>query len=488
MRWPRRPSGGPSAPLIRHLFQQGNRVRILRFNRRLTLRLGGLLGGLLPVALILAQTTTPTPAPQVMEIHLDGIVHPVSADFITGGMQQAIERRYALILLQMNTPGGLDDSMRQIINKIIQSPVPVVVFVAPSGSRAASAGFFILLSADIAAMAPGTNTGAAHPVLLGGQMDEVMKQKVENDAAAYLRSIAGKRGRDVELAQTGVTESKSFTEEEALKGRLIDLIAPNRAELLTLLDGYAVTRFDGTQEVLHLSGAQVEVYSPSFRQSFLSRILDPNIAFILLILGVLGLYVEFSNPGLILPGVAGGIALILALFAFSLLPVNWAGAALIFLAIVFFVLEAKFATSGILAAGGVLSMVLGALMLINTRLPGGSIALSTALSVALPFALITIFLLRLVIRARQLKVATGTAGMVGELGRAETPLSPQGKVYVHGELWDAYCAQPVPAGAAIRVKSLDGMTLEVEPVFRSATGAGAGAVHQQPQPQTPKGA
>ncbi|MBI2819490.1 MAG: nodulation protein NfeD [Acidobacteria bacterium] len=455
-----------------------------RFKASLAILLGSLLLWLLPVASVRAQTPSPTPAPQVMEIHLDGIVHPISADFITGGMQQAIERRYALILLQVNTPGGLDDSMRQIINKIIQSPVPVVVFVAPSGSRAASAGFFILLSADIAAMAPGTNTGAAHPVLLGGQMDDVMKQKVENDAAAYLRSIAGKRGRNVELAQTGVTESKSFTEEEALEGRLIDLIAPNRAELLSKLDGYTVTRFDGTTEVLNLSGVQVEVYNPSFRQSFLSRILDPNIAFILLILGVLGLYVEFSNPGLILPGVAGGIALILALFAFSLLPVNWAGAALIFLAIVFFVLEAKFATSGILAAGGVLAMVLGALMLINTRLPGGSIALTTALSVALPFALITVFLLRLVIRARSAKVATGISGMVGELGRAETAISLQGKVYVHGELWDAFSSQPIPAGAAIRVKSITGMTLEVEPVSRSTSSP----VEQKPQQQTPKGA
>ncbi|MBI3934633.1 MAG: nodulation protein NfeD [Acidobacteria bacterium] len=454
----------------------------LGFKASLAPLLGSLLLWLLPAAPATAQS--PPLTPQVMEIHLDGIVHPVSADFITGAMQQAIERRDTLILLQLNTPGGLDDSMRQIIEKIIQSPVPVVVYVAPSGSRAASAGFFILLSADIAAMAPGTNTGAAHPVLFGGPMDEVMKQKVENDAAAYLRSIAGKRGRNVELAQSGVTESKSFTEEESLKGRLIDLVAPNRAELLAKLDGYTVTRFDGTTEVLHLTGAQVEVYNPSFRQSFLSRILDPNIAFILLILGVLGLYVEFSNPGLILPGVAGGIALILALFAFSLLPVNWAGAALIFLAIVFFVLEAKFVTHGILAAGGVLSMVLGALMLINTRLPGGSIALTTALSVAVPFALITVFLLRLVIASRHVKVATGTSGMVGEIGRVETALSPHGRVYVHGELWDAFSSQPIPAGSAIRVKSLDGMTLEVEPVSRPASNPAP----PEPQEQTPKGA
>jgi membrane-bound serine protease (ClpP class) len=413
--------------------------------------------------------------PQVMEIHLDGMVQPISAEFVTNGMQQAIERRDDLILLQLSTPGGLDESMRKIIEKIVQSPVPVVTYVAPSGSRAASAGFFILLSGDVAAMAPGTNSGAAHPVLLGGTMDDIMKQKVENDAAAYLRSIAGKRGRNVELAQTGVTESKSFTEEEALKGHLIDMIAANRAELLAKLDGLTVKRFDGAEQVLHLAGAQVELYSPSFRQNFLSTILDPNVAFILLILGVLGLYVEFSHPGLILPGVGGGIAVILALFAFSLLPVNWAGAALIFLAIVFFVLEAKFVTHGILAAGGVLAMVLGALMLINTRMPGASISLLTALSVALPFALITIFLLRLVIRSRQLKVATGTSGMVGEVGRAETALAPEGKVWVHGELWNAVSAQPVAAGAAVRVKSLDGMQLEVEPIPSQASHHTAGA-------------
>ena len=389
--------------------------------------------------------------PQVMEIRVDGMIHPISAEFVSAGMEQAILRQTDLILIQINTPGGLDSSMRQIIEKIINSPVPVAVYVAPSGSRAASAGFFILLSADIAAMAPGTNTGAAHPVFIGaGETDATMKEKVANDAAAYLRSIAGKRGRAVSLAEKGVTESKSFTESEALEGKLIDIVAANRGELLQKLDGREITRFDGNKLTLHLEGAQVEVYAPSWRQNFLSKILDPNVAFILLILGVLGLYVEFSNPGLILPGVAGGIALILALFALSLLPVNWAGAALILLAIVFFVLEAKFVTHGILAAGGVLSMVLGALMLINTRLPGGSITLATALSVALPFAAITVFLLRLVIRAQAAKSVSGDVGMIGEIGKVETALAPEGKIFVHGELWDAVSKAPVPAGTVGR--------------------------------------
>jgi membrane-bound serine protease (ClpP class) len=411
-------------------------------------------------------------SPQVVEIPVDGVIHPISAEYVTAGMEQAIRRRVDLILIPLNTPGGLDTSMRQIIEKILSSPVPVVVYVSPSGSRAASAGFFILLSADVAAMAPGTNTGAAHPVFIGtGQVDDVMKQKVENDAAAYLRSIAGKRGRNVELAEKGVTESKSFTEAEALRDKLIEIVATDRAELLQKLEGYEVTRFDGAKQVLRLTGAQIEVYSPTFRQTFLSRILDPNVAFILLILGILGLYVEFSNPGLIFPGVAGGIALILGLFALSLLPVNWAGAALILLAIVFFVLEAKFVTHGILAAGGVLSMVLGALMLINTRLPGGSVTLPTALSVALPFALITIFLLRLVIRARQVKATTGDVGMIGEIGRAENALAPRGRVTVHGELWEAVSRQPVSPGDFVRVRAVEGLTLQVEPVPNSHAGS-----------------
>ena len=421
-----------------------------------------------------------------MEIRVDGMIHPVSAEFVTGGIEQAIRGRAALVIIQLSTPGGLDTSMREIIEKIISSPVPIVVYVAPSGSRAASAGFFILLSADIAAMAPGTNTGAAHPVFLGGEPDEVMKQKVANDAAAYLRSIAGKRNRNVALAEKGVTESKSFTETEALKDGLINLVAANRAELLQKLEGYEVTRFDGQKQVLHLEGANVEVYAPNFRQTFLSHILDPNVAFILLILGVLGLYVEFTHPGLILPGVAGGIALVLSLFALSLLPINWAGAALILLAIVFFVLEAKFATHGILAAGGVVSMILGALMLINTRLPGASITFLTALSVAVPFSAVTIFLLRLVLRARLLKVATGGLGLIGEIASVQTAPSAEGKVkvYVQGELWEAVSPEPVGPGAHVRVQSLDGLTLRVEPVSNNRPGAPAPESTQE----SPKGA
>lgn len=419
------------------------------------------------LALLLSAAGLRADTPRVMEIHIDGMIHPVSAEYVTAGIDQAVKTHASLVIIELSTPGGLDTSMREIIGKIIASPIPVVVYVAPSGSRAASAGFFILLSADVAAMAPGTNSGAAHPVFMGGgQMDPVMKEKVENDAAAYLRSIVSKRDRNPELAQKGVTESKSFTETEMLQGHMIDLIANDEADLLKKLDGREVTRFDGKKEVLHTQGAIVETYAPNFRQEFLSHILDPNIAFILLIVGILGLYVEFTHPGTILPGVAGGIALVLSLFALSLLPINWAGAALILLAIVFFVLEAKFMTHGVLAAGGVLSMVLGALMLINTRLPGGSIKLVTALSVAVPFGMITMFLLRLVLRARALKISTGKAGMIGEEGVVHRGANAEGKmkVYVSGELWDAISGEPVEMGSHVKVMSMDGLTLRVAPL------------------------
>ena len=426
--------------------------------------------------------------PRVTEIRIDGMIHPVSAEYVTAGIDQAVRTHASLVLIQLSTPGGLDTSMREIIEKIIGSPIPVVVYVAPSGSRAASAGFFILLSADVAAMAPGTNSGAAHPVFMGGgTMDPVMKEKVENDAAAYLRSIVSKRNRNAELAQKGVTESKSFTETEMLQGHLIDLIANDQADLLKKLDGMEVTRFDGKKQVLHTEGAVVETYALNFRQEFLSHILDPNIAFILLIIGILGLYVEFTHPGLILPGVAGGIALVLSLFALSLLPINWAGAALILLAIVFFVLEAKFLTHGVLAAGGVLSMVLGALMLINTRLPGGSITLVTALSVAVPFGMITMFLLRLVLRARALKITTGKAGMIGEVGSVHRGPNQDGniKVYVCGELWDAISAEPVEMGSHVEVKSVDGLTLRVTPVSAARAGAAGGQPNAEQDSREP---
>jgi membrane-bound serine protease (ClpP class) len=338
----------------------------------------------------------------------------------------------------------------------------VIAYVSPSGGRAASAGFFILEAADIAAMAPGTNTGASSPVLMSGQMDEVMRRKVENDSSAWLRSTVQKRGHNAELAETTIRDAKAFTEKEALDQNLIDLIEPGEKELFAALDGRQITRFDGKKEVLHLAGAEVVDYKPTVRERIISSIADPNVGFILLVLGALGLYVEFSSPGLIFPGVAGGILALLGLSALAVLPINWVGAALLILGMAMFILEAKFASHGVLGGGGTLALVLGALLLINGP-PELQIHLSTALAVSLPFAAITMFLMTLALRARANKTITGGEGMLNEIGEARTALAPSGKVFVHGEYWDASSNSPVEEGAEVRILAVDGMKLRVEP-------------------------
>jgi len=416
------------------------------------------------VALAAAAAALAAAAPQVLAVDIDGIVHPVTVEVVSRALEQARDRGAALVLIRLNTPGGLMDAMRETIEKIVASPVPVATFVTPSGGRAASAGFFILEAGDIAAMAPGTNTGAAHPVLFAGQMDAVMKQKVENDAAAMLRSIVSKRGRNSALAEKAVFESKSFTDKEALDNRLVDLTARNDADLLRTLDGREITRFDGSKQVLHLAGATVVDYEKTWRQRILSAVSDPNIALVLLVLGALGIYVEFSSPGLILPGVAGAILALLGLSAISVLPINWLGAALLVLALALFVLEAKFTSHGILGAGGAIAMVLGAVMLIDSPLPEMRIRWSTAIALALPFSLITVVLVSLVMRARRNKVTTGPEGMVGETGVALDALAPEGKVLVRGEYWDAVATAPVAAGQAVRVMGIERLKLTVEPV------------------------
>jgi membrane-bound serine protease (ClpP class) len=402
--------------------------------------------------------------PKVLQIDIDQVVHPLTAEMIVRGIDQAAREGDAAVLIRLNTPGGLMTAMQDMIQKIVASPVPVITYVAPSGGRAASAGFFILEAGDLAAMAPATNTGAAHPVVIGGQqMDSVMKQKIENDAAASLRALVEKRGRNSSLAEKAVLESKSFTEQEALKNHLIDLVAPNEKALLSVIDGREITRFDGRRQTLHLAGAEIEHYQPSTRERVLLPLIDPNVAFVLLIIGALGVYIEFTHPGLILPGVAGGILVILAMMALTLLPINWAGAALILLGVALFVLEAKFASHGILAIGGTLALVLGAVILVDTGLPELRIRWSTAIAVALPFALITVFLLRLVLQARAQKAATGATGMIDEIGVAKTDLDPEGKVFVHGEWWNATSVAPVRQGAKVKVLGVDGLRLRVAP-------------------------
>lgn len=421
------------------------------------------IGILSAVAVALAAQGAPL-APKVVAVDVDGMIHPVTTEIVGSALAEAKRQGASLVIVRLNTPGGLMDAMRDTISEIIASPVPVVTYVEPSGGRSASAGFFILESGDVAAMAPGTNTGAAHPVAMGGEMDAVMKQKVENDAAAYLRSICTKRGRNAALAETAVRESKSFTEREALDQHLVDLVAPNEAELLTELDGRTITRFDGAKITLQTTGASIEVYQPTLRQRIIAAVADPNIALVLLVLGALGIYVEFSSPGLIAPGVVGAIFVLLGLSALSVLPINWLGAALLVLAFTLFVLEAKFTSHGILGIGGAVAMVLGAVILVNGPIPEMRIHWSTAIGLALPFSAITILLLSLVVRARHNKVVTGAEGMVGITGSAVTELAPEGKVFVHGEYWDAVAAKPVAPGAPVRVTAIEKLKLTVEPV------------------------
>jgi membrane-bound serine protease (ClpP class) len=407
--------------------------------------------------------------PLVLQLNLDREVEPVLATYIDEGIAEAASRHAALVLITMDTPGGLSDSMKDIIQHILTSSVPVAVYVSPTGARGASAGFFILLSADIAAMAPATHTGAASPVVaIGGfqlQIDETMRKKILNDATAFLRSYTEKRGRNPSLAETAVTDAKAFTEKEALDGKLIDLIATAPEDLLHQLDGRTITRFDGTKTVLALKNASISSFQLSARQSFLARIVEPDVFFVLLMVGVLGLYTEFTHPGMIAPGVIGGICAVLALYAMHILPVNFAGVLLILLALALFILEAKFTSHGVLAIGGIISMMLGAMFLIRSPLTSGGVSLGVALAATLPFALITVFLMRLVLRSRSWKSTTGREELIGEEGIAISGLGAgtEGMIRVHGELWQAVSPRPVPEGKPVRVRSVEGLKLHVEP-------------------------
>ena len=404
--------------------------------------------------------------PRVVTVAVDGVVHPITVEIVNHAIEQAQSQHAQLLLIKLDTPGGLLDATRQTIHQLLASPIPVVTYVTPSGSRAASAGFFLLEAGDIAAMAPGTNTGAASPVLMGQQMDAVMRAKVENDAAALLRSLTSRRGRNSDLAEKTIREAKAFTEKEALDGHLIDLIAGDEQDLLRKLDGREVTLWNGAKTTLKTSGAVTAELQKTWRERLMSAIADPNIAFIMLVLGALGIYLEFSSPGLIFPGVAGGILALLGLSALSVLPINWAGALLLVLAVTLFILEAKFTSHGILGIGGTISMVLGALLLVNGP-PEVRIHLSTALGVALPFALITLFLVSIVVRARRNKVITGAEGMIDEIGVAQTALAPEGKVMVRGEYWDAVSPTPVEPGSQVRVKAMKGMKLYVDRIAQA---------------------
>lgn len=422
-------------------------------------------------------STSAAPAPSsssVYELQIDGEIEPILAEYIVDGIDAANRANASLILITEDTPGGLDSSMREIIAAILHSRVPVVTYVAPSGSRAASAGFFILISGDVAAMSPGTDTGAASPLLeFAGspvKVDDTLERKIMNEATAYLRSYASRRGRNVPLAVTAVTDAKAFSEKEALDGHLVDLIAPNTDALLAALNGRTITRLDGSQQTLRLIDPSIDLHLMSGREKILDRIVQPDAFFILLLVGVLGLYAEFTHPGMFAPGVIGGIAIVLALFAMHMLPVNFAGLVLILLALILFVLEAKFPTHGILGIGGAIAMLLGALMLIRSPITGGGVHLSTALAVTIPVALIVIFLMRLVLRSFRWKQSTGSEQLVGSEGQMMEPVESagaKGMVLIHGELWRACAGEAIPKGTRVRVSRVDGLTLTVEPLPRN---------------------
>jgi membrane-bound serine protease (ClpP class) len=402
--------------------------------------------------------------PRVIVIHLDDTIQPISADYMARGLEAAATQHANAALIEINTPGGLLDSMRQMVSKVIASPVPVIVYIAPSGARAGSAGFFLLEAADVAAMAPGSNAGAAHPVVMGTKLDDTMKQKLENDTAAFLRSYVARRGRNVQAAEDAVRSSKSYSDQEALQLKLIDLVAPDDASLLNDIDGRTITRFDGSKIVLHTRGAQLVAVDPTLREEILDRLTDPNLAVLVLMVGGLLIYVEFNTPGTIIPGTLGTILVLLALFGLNLLPVRYTSVMLLLAAFALLILEAHFASHGVLAAAGILCLVIGALTLVDGPIPELRVHLATALSAGLAFGLITVFLLRLALRARRSKVRMGGDAMIGLIAVVTQPLAPSGQVMVNGELWQAESATPAALGEQVRVRGLRDLTLIVERV------------------------
>ncbi len=424
----------------------------------------------LPALAVKARPADSTANPLVLELKLNGEVEPVLATYIDEGLAEAAQRHAALVLITMDTPGGLSDSMTDIIHHILDSPVPVAVYVSPDGARGASAGFLILLSADIAAMAPGTRTGAATPILMPSwvtmPIDEVLRKKINNDATAFLRSFSEKRGRNPKLAETAITDARAFTEQEALDGHLVDYVASSKEELLGELNGREITRFNGQKKSLSLQNYKIVDFQLSARQRFLARIVEPDVFFLLLLVGALGLYTEFTHPGVVAPGVVGGISMLLALYAMQLLPVNLAGVLLILLGLALFVMEAKFTSHGVLLLGGIVSMLLGAMFLIRSPLTPGGVSFGVALAATLPFAFLTVFLMRLVLKSRKWKTATGKEELLGEEGvvTIALPGGGEGMIRVHGELWRARSKGDVPVGARVRVLQVEGLKLDVEPL------------------------
>jgi membrane-bound serine protease (ClpP class) len=397
---------------------------------------------------------------QVSVVKVNGPINPVTSDYLRRNLNESAMRGDRLLLVEMDTPGGLDSAMRETVKDILASPVPVAVFVAPPGARAASAGAVIALAADICAMAPGTNIGAAHPVSIGEKPDKVMEAKLVNDAEAYVEGIALKRGRNADIAKKMVRESISLSADKALAGNLIDLIASDRQELLKKLEGRQIKR-DGKETLLRLIGAEVRQHEMGGRERILNVISNPNVAYMLMMIGLMGLFFELSNPGVILPGVVGGISLILAFFAFQTLPVNYAGVLLILLAIVLFIAEIKIVSHGMLTVGGVIAMLLGSLLLFQS--PESYLRVSTGviLVTVLMTTLFFVIAVAKVVSAHRNRPVTGREGLVGEEGIADTEIMPEGKVFVRGEYWNAESSERIMKGEKVVVTALEGMRVKV---------------------------
>jgi membrane-bound serine protease (ClpP class) len=406
------------------------------------------------------------PVPHVYTAEIDGIIHPVAAEYVRGVITKADADGAALVVISLRTPGGLVDSTRDINNAIIHAKTPIAVFVGPSGNRAASAGFLITIAADIAAMAPATHIGAAHPVTGNGEkVDDTMAKKMASDVAAYARTLATQRKRNVSLVEQAVLESRSFTEQEALSASppLIDLVVNDVPELVRKLDGRSITRFDGHTQTLHTAGTSSVNVEMSWQQRILSLIAHPQIAYLLLTLGTLGLTIELWSPGAVLPGVAGGICLLLAFFAFQILPVSYAGVLLILFGLGLLVLEVKVTSYGLLGVGGVLSLLLGSMMLIDSPLPELQIGLRLIIPVTLSIAGILVFLVTLAVNAQRAPPVTGASAMLHEMGYALTPIDPGGTGHVrtHGEIWTASASERIEAGTPVRVTAVEGLRLQV---------------------------
>ncbi len=398
----------------------------------------------------------------VVVAHMEGVISPVTAEYLESALARASVDKAEALVIMLDTPGGLDTSMRAMVKAIVGSPTPVITYVAPSGARAASAGVFITLASQVAAMAPGTNIGAAHPVSMGGgKMDKEMAAKVENDAAAYIRSLASKYGRNADWAEEAVRKSVSIPESEAVAMGVVDLEADDLTSLLAKVDGRKVSTAYGDR-VLHTKGAKVVPYDMGARLKFLRVISDPNVAYILMMVGLLGIYFELSNPGLIFPGVVGGISLILAFYSFQTLPVNYAGVMLIILAIIMFIAEIKITSYGLLAVGGVISLLLGSVLLINSPLPYMRISVWLIMPAVATITAFFIVLMRVAIKAHRSKPTMGAQGLVGRVGEARTGLDPEGDVFIQGAHWSAYSDEPVKAGEKVVVIAVEGLKLKVK--------------------------